>query len=358
MHQHVGLVARLRIVELGADVEAGGAPRQIVFPRQLTHQIHHLCRFRRAAHRRPRFHVHRHHELAIDDGRARADQLGEGNARQRLGIDLRHSTHGGSRSRRATQREGRADDGLVVRGIDLHRIQHGGVPHQRRIAVGDRYDHRVVLHIVLAEHDARHLHHVLRPLLRGDDAHEGLVGVGQRRVDDVQVALRHRDLHRLDADRARGMQGRQHVGQLVEVVEVLKRAIAAHIVEVAHIRRAIHWHEDLVLPAHLDGALRVAGIEGEFGRCRGNQAHQQRAINPHTRAGDAGAGRLPHGDRLVVAEFAAHLLEDLHRFIVDQLHRLVGHEVVDGNLAHQRGEGRHGRGAQRPPPVTPAAAAA
>ena len=76
MHQHVGFIARLRIVELGADMEARGAPRQAVFPRQLAHQIHHLRGLRRAAHGRARLHVHRHHELAVDLRASRGGSAG------------------------------------------------------------------------------------------------------------------------------------------------------------------------------------------------------------------------------------------------------------------------------------------
>ena len=54
------------------------------------------------------------------------------------------------------------------------------------------------------------------------------------------------------------MQGGQHVSQLVKVVEVVKRTIAAHIVEVAHIGCAIHRHENLVLAADRYGTLGVS----------------------------------------------------------------------------------------------------
>jgi hypothetical protein len=92
-------------------------------------------------------------------------QLREGDAGQRLGVHLRHRADGRGGGRGTAQREGRQNQRLVVRGIDLHRVQHGRVPDQRRIAVGDRDEDRVVLHIVLAEHDARHLHHVFGALL-------------------------------------------------------------------------------------------------------------------------------------------------------------------------------------------------
>ena len=148
----------------------------------------------------------------------------------------------------------------------------------------------------------------------------------------------------------------QHVGQLVEVVQVLERAIAAGVVEIAHIGRTIHGHEHAVPAAHLHGALGIARVQGEFGGRLSDEAHQQGAVDPHPRALDVGSRGLPHGDGFIVAEFAAHLLEDLERLLVDQLDRLVRHEVIDGDFAHQGGEGCHGGRPQRTAPLAPAAA--
>ena len=88
MHEHVRFVAGLGVIELGADMKAAGAPGQLVAPGQRAHEKHHLRRFRRAAHRRSRLHVHSNHELPIKLRGAGADELGERQARQRFGIDL------------------------------------------------------------------------------------------------------------------------------------------------------------------------------------------------------------------------------------------------------------------------------
>ena len=343
MHEHVRFVARLRIIELRAHMEARGAPRQIVLAGKLAHHEHHLSGFRRAAHGGARLHVHRHHELAVDHRRALADQLREGDTRQRLGIDLRHRAHRRGRCRGAAERKGGRDDRLVVRGIDAHGVEHRLVPDERRIAVGDRDHHGVVLDEAVTEDNARHLHHVLGAFLRGDDAHEGLVAIGEGRVDDVEVALRHRDFHGLAADRRHGVERRQHLREAVEVVEVDERAVAAHVVEVAHIGRAVHRNEDLVPAAHLHGTLGVPRMKGELrGRAR-NERHEKSTIDAHAGALYVGAGLLPQGGRLIVAELAAHLLEDLEGLVVDQFHGLVRQDLVGGNLAHKGGEGDLGR---------------
>ena len=62
------------------------------------------------------------------------------------------------------------------------------------------------------------------------------------------------------------MQGRQHLRQPVKIVEVPKRAIAPHIVEIAHKGRAIHWHEYLVSPRPPSRWFWIAGMKGDFWR--------------------------------------------------------------------------------------------
>ena len=64
------------------------------------------------------------------------------------------------------------------------------------------------------------------------------------------------------------MQVGRGVGELHEVAEVLDRAVAPAVVEVAHERRAVVRGEDRVHPADLDVALRVAGELGELARAR------------------------------------------------------------------------------------------
>ena len=59
---------------------------------------------------------------------------------------------------------------------------------------------------------------------------------------------------------------RRHVGQLHEVAEVLDRAVAPPVVQVADERRAVVRGEDRVHPADLDVPLRVPRVLGELAR--------------------------------------------------------------------------------------------
>ena len=149
--------------------------------------------------------------------------------------------------------------------------------------------------------------------LRRDDAHERLVGMVERRMDDVQMPLRHRDLHRLANDRARRMQRRRHVGELVEIVEVVKRAVAARDCRGrAHRARHTSARKRCCLPPILTVRCGIAGIEREFGRDWSTPAPSADRRSMRTRVPlHIGAGRLPHGGRLIVAELAADFLEDL-----------------------------------------------
>jgi hypothetical protein len=64
--------------------------------------------------------------------------------------------------------------------VEAHRVKHGLIPDQRRVAVGDRNEDSVILDEVVPEDDARHSHCVLGSLFRSYDAHEGLVAEGER----------------------------------------------------------------------------------------------------------------------------------------------------------------------------------
>ena len=106
---------------------------------------------------------------------------------------------------------------------------------------------------------------------------------------------------------------RREVGEFVEIVEVLFPAIAPLALEIEHVGRAVHGHEDRVAPTHGDGALGVAGVHGVFGGYLGNKLHELGAIDPHPVAIDLCPRLPPQGDRFVIAELDAYFLENLRR---------------------------------------------
>ena len=238
----------------------------------------------------PGLHRHRGEEVAVDHRAARPAELGERDPGERLGVELRDRAHRRGGRVGAGQHEGRDHHRLARARVDLERAQHGLVPDQRRIAVDQRDHHRVPVDEVLAEQDARHPQRVRGALGRGHRAHEGLVGVLDRAVGDVQMALGNRDVDRL-ADHRPGVVHRgRHVGELVELVEVLKRAVAPLVVEVIDEGRAVSRCKRDLVAADLGIAQRIARVHREAARVPRDQPHQQLARDPHPVALDLGAG--------------------------------------------------------------------
>ena len=151
----------------------------------------------------------------------------------------------------------------------------------------------VILEVVGAEQDPRHVHRVLRALRVRDRAHERLVRVAHVRVDHVVVPLVHREVDGLADGPARVVQVRRHVGELHEVLEVLDRAVAAPAVQVADERRAVRRSEDGVHAADLDVVRGVARVLREaLGRRRLDRARRHIPRGNRTRSpSHVGAGR-------------------------------------------------------------------
>ena len=207
-----------------------------------------------------------------------------------------------------------------------------------------------------AEHQLGHAHRVGGALRRGHRAHERFVGMLERAVGDVQVALRDRDVDRLADHRAGVVDRRRQVGELMELVQVGERAVAPLVVEVVHERRAVSGREGDLGAADLGAALGVARVHGEAARAPSDQVHEQLAGDAHPVTLDLGAGVTPQPDRLVVAEVDSDLLEDVQRGLVDQLEALVVEDFVHRDGALQDRQPAQPRRGPRLPARGPAAA--
>jgi hypothetical protein len=154
------------------------------------------------------------------------------------------------------------------------------------------------------------------------------------------------------------MERRRQIGKLVEVLEIVERAVAALIVEVAHIGRAIHRHEHAVRPADADAARRVAGVERELRRDGRHQLQEERTVDPDPMAAHIRTRPAPHARRFIVAEVDAHFLQDLHRLLVNELDGFRGHQLIDRNFAGQSRQGGDGRRALHQPGLATASPSA
>ena len=343
LHGHARLVRGLRIHELRPRGHAARPPRQPVAPRELPDHEVHQTDLGGAGHRRPALHVHGGEELPVDHRGAGAHELRERDPGERLGIELSHRADGARRGARPRHHERGGDDRLVVRCVDLQRVEHRRIPDQGRVAVQHSGQDRVVGDEVVAERDPRHRDRILGSLSGSGRTHERLVRMLEQAVHHVQVALRHRDVHRLADDAAGEVHGRGEMRKLVERVQVFEGAVAAPVVEVEHERGAVGRHEHHVAPADGDASLRIAGGEGERLRRLRDQFHEQRAIDAHAVTVDVGARLLPVRDRLVVAEVDADLFEDSHRGIVDPFDTFLVEHFVIGQREFERRQHRRRR---------------
>ena len=175
------------------------------------------------------------------------------------------------------------------------------------------------LEVVGPEREARHLDGVAGPLRRRHRAHERLVAVADVRIDHVEVALVDRHVDRFADRPAAVMQMRRQVGQLHEVAEVLDRAVAPAVVQVAHERRAVVRGEDRRVAADPDVVRLVPGVLDELARrgCLDDLAAHP-AREAHALALDVGSAVAQDAERLgVVAELDADLLEDRVGVVLD-----------------------------------------
>ncbi len=169
------------------------------------------------------------------------------------------------------------------------------------------------------------------------------------------MALGHRRIDRLADDRAGVVDHRGHVGELVELMQVVERAVAPLVVEVIDERRSVSRCKRDVIATDHRAPLGIACVHGEAARILGDQRHQQLARDAHAKALHLGAGVLPHRGRLGVAKVDPHLLEDRERGFVDHLQARLVQDLVDRHapLEHRQRADLH-RGPRLTPGLAPA----
>ena len=164
------------------------------------------------------------------------------------------------------------------------------------------------------------------------------------RIHHVQVPLVDRQVDGLADRPARVVEVRRGVRELHEVAEVLDRAVAAAVLEIAHERGAVRRGEHRARAADLHRVRRVPRDLGEgAGRGRLYELPCEPAREADTLAVDlcasflqqrAGVGRL--------AEVDADLLEDRVGVLLDEREALLGHDLDGGERAGDEGDGLDG----------------
>ena len=110
---------------------------------------------------------------------------------------------------------------MVVRGIDLECVEHGGIPHQRRIGVDQRGSAAVIGGEFVAKHDLAHLDCIFGTFTCCNVADNRFIRVLEAAVGHIQVSVGHGDIHRFN-DRTTGdMDTGGHVIEFLQIVQVL-----------------------------------------------------------------------------------------------------------------------------------------
>ena len=167
-----------------------------------------------------------------------------------------------------------------------------------------------------------------------------------------------RQVHRLDDVMRARMQRGQHVRQAVEVGQVGERRQTPPVVEIAHIGRAGHRHEDRVVGAERKVLRPVPRAVDKGRRDRRDQLAHEAAVEVNHLVHDLRADPSPVLQRDGVAEQDAHRLEDVHRGCVDPfdlfgVHRFDHRQAPLQRRQHPRVPHlakRLPRPAPRPPP--------
>ena len=287
------LVARLRIDYFRGAQRAAAATRHIEPPRELRSGEDHLRRLGGTEGRRAGAHRHRAHERTHDHRCARANELCERHASERLGEDLGHAARGRHRTHRTREHGGHDDRPLVVAGELAQRAEHAAIEGERRVGVDVAEQHGMRVDEVRAEEHFGHAHGI-RGVPRGlGRAFAGLVAVPEIGVLHIEMPFAGGDVHRLAGAAAREMDRGRHVCELDEVHEVLERGIAPTALEICDERRSAHRREHHRITAEAYGARRVARMHLEGRGCRLEQGTAETARYPHPLALHICARRAP-----------------------------------------------------------------
>ena len=132
-----------------------------------------------------------------------------------------------------------------------------------------------------------------------------------RRIGDMQVAMRYRQVHRFNDMVRGGMHRWQHMRQFMEIAQILNGRQAAFIIKVTQIGRPGHGNKNRRPSPQLNTFFGVAGVERDFRRDRFDQRADQPAIKVDPFALHLGTGPFPVFQRNGIGKGNANLLQDI-----------------------------------------------
>ena len=276
----------------------------------------------------PGLHVDVGQERPEDDRTAGPDQLRQRDAGEGLGDLLDQRGRDGDRRHRAHQDERRQHDRLVGRGVLELRLEHPGVPAQRRVAVDQRDRRRGLLDDVApAEQDRGHGDRVGRVDARHHVAHVDLVGQRLQGEGHVEVAAVERGVVRLAHHAAGRVQHAVRLGEPREVLEVRHRRVAAY-GALADERRAVDGAERHRVAADVDVVVVVARLDVELARRLRDLREHELGIEEDLVLLDPLPGLTEQGEGAVVHELHADLAHQASPPGVQLRHRVFREHLV------------------------------
>ena len=202
---------------------------------------------------------------------------------------------------------------------------------------------------VLAEHDLRHVHRVLRALRPEERAHEGAVGVADVVVEHVEVARGGGDVDRLADDAPGVVQVGDRVVDPHQLAEVVEGGVAPPRIEVVHEGRTPRGAEHGVAAADGDGVHGVARMLRELARGAGPDdpaAHP--GLEAHPLAVHAGARVAEDREDLgVAAKLHPDVPEQAVGVALDEIEALLVEDVEWAERAADAGGAGSGAVAAR-----------
>ena len=312
----------------GAGVRA--AERNAVATRQLATDDGRLPVLGRAERRRPRLHVDVAGEAAVDERAARAHDLGQHQADQRLGVLLRQGPGERDRCHRPGERErGDADRLVASRHLD-DAVAHRNVERERRVGVDDAEQARLVVELGVgdAAGDPHHLDHVDVALSAQRVHVDHLVGERQQVERRLEMPDRAVDVDRFDGVPAGEVDRVQRLHQPQQVAEVVAVAGATTTVEIGHVGGAGHRAERQMVAADREMVGRVGGVQRELAGCGGDDRGDHLGIEAHHLVVvQRGAGAGEQRSRLGVEDLHPDLAQDSQRGLMDRLDLIGGRQL-------------------------------
>ena len=318
------LVPGLRVDGVGGT-DVGASIRDAVAAGELAAEHRRLHELWCAERRRARLHIDIAGETAVHDRCASADELGEGDAGERLGVLLHDRTGDRHRRHRTGEGERGENDRLITRRVLENAFRHRDVEAERRADVDDRVHDRVGVDLVLGEasDDAHHFERVEVALgAERVDVHR-LIGEREDVAGGLKVTDRRVEIDRFDRIAGVAVKDVEALGQFQQRPVVLTVTDAPTALAVGVVGSAGDGGERDIVATDHEVVRRIGRVHRELARHRRDQLGDELGVEADPFAVDLGAGLGPHLEGGGVEEVHPCVAQYLQRGEVNRLEFVI-----------------------------------